>query len=118
MIFAVLALRDIISLLLILLPLVCWLIAEKRGNRITRVSLGLLCMLVLCGGIYVSITASREMLSMHHVVLDQIDRALQEGDSSHARHAIETYRQTYKTTHSFNSAVWTTHWELARQKSP
>jgi len=72
-------------------------------------------MLVLCGGIYVAITASRETLSMHHAVLDQIDRALQEGDSSRAQHAIQTYRQTYKTTHSFKSAVWTTHWELARQ---
>jgi len=69
-------------------------------------------MLVLCGGIYVVIRADEDLLTMHAIVLNQIDGALQEGDVSRAHHALDLYRQTYETTGSFENAVWQTHREL------
>jgi hypothetical protein len=102
----VVRLRDIISSLIIVLPVACWLIAEWRCSRTARIWLGILCMIILCFGIFIAIRSSNDLMIIHQSLLYEIDDAIQQGNPARARRAIANYRQTYGSTHSFKAAVW------------
>lgn len=96
---------DTLILLLVLALFVAWLLAEWRGKRWFRMSLGVLCMLVLSIGIYVTIQSAGMQSAMHRMGLRQIDRLLQEGDSARVRRAIQHYEKTLEQTGSPKAAT-------------
>lgn len=97
--------RDAFIVLLLLCCFLAWLIAEWRGERWLRMSLGLLCMLVLFIGIYVVVQSAGMQSAMYHIGLQQIDRAVQQGDLVRARRAIWIYDETLTQTGSPKAAI-------------
>lgn len=87
------AMLDLIFLVLIALLPIVWLASEFCGPRAIRVTLGILCMLVLTGAWF----HSRQRTVLHNAwnaaVIRMLGEALDQGDVVAAEHAIDLYEK-------------------------
>ena len=97
--------RDLIVALLFAILLATWIGAELYGARRTRILLGLMCLAVLSGAIYVVIQSTGMQIAMHRMVLRQIDLKLEANDTAVVRRALDTYQQTYSSTGDSKAAA-------------
>jgi hypothetical protein len=80
------------SILIPLLLIGVWLLAELRWQRLTRVLIGFTCILYFALQLWVSATVARQHLTLHAISLNVIERLLESGQEQQVRRAIDAYK--------------------------
>lgn len=97
--------KDSILTILVIFLFIGWLAAEIRGSKIIRISLGVICMMILGIGIYVVMQSSDMLLAMHRYCLQKIEKKIESGEIKSVQQSIQSYEQTYQETSSTKAAI-------------
>ena len=82
---------DIIIIVLAVVVPIAWLIAEFRGPRVLRITLGLACILVLISAWRSSRQSTAIHDSLNRATIHMLGETLDRGDTTTAREAIRVY---------------------------
>ncbi len=94
------------SVLIPMLLIGIWLMAELRWQKLTRVIVGFTCILYFALQLLLNATVARQHLTLHALSLNVIERRLESGQEQQVLRAIDAYKNEFgKTGNAGEAAV-------------
>jgi hypothetical protein len=97
--------RILLNVLLPLLLLIAWIIAEFRSRLGVRVGLGLICFIFPMLWVGAVIYTTEFLNDIHHFTFRRIERLVRDGHENKVLKSLQVYEKTFSDTGSQKAAV-------------